>query len=191
MRAHCNPTRMPLITPLVVSQQLVRLDVPLVIGVSVLLLVMAFNGRISGFGGLLLSAGIAAYTVFALRQSRKESAALQAERAQEFGDGATAGRGQRLPLQLALIVAGLALLVLSADCLVGTAVAIARLFGVSELVIGRTIIAAVVTPGGLKVAPARIRFDMPVMIAVALACLPIFATGHLLASREGRCCSAM
>ena len=40
-------------------------------------------------------------------------------------------------------------------------------------------IAAVVAPGGLAVAPALLRFDIPVMIAVALACLPIFASGHL------------
>ncbi len=217
-----------LITPLVVSQQLVRLDVPLMIAVSVLLLVLALDGNISGFDGLLLFAGIMAYTVFTVRKSRKESAAVQAEYAQEFGDGAAAiaGRG-RLPLQIALIVVGLAMLVLGAHWLVEGAVTFARMFGVSELVIGLTIvaagtslpevatsvvaalrgerdiavgnivgsnlfnilaiagIAAVVTPGGLEVAPALIRFDIPVMIAVALACLPIFATGHLIARWEG------
>ncbi len=215
-----------LITPLVVSQQLVRLDVPLLVGVSMLLLVMALDSRVSGFDGLLLAAGIVAYTVFTVRQSRKEGAAVQAEYAQEFGDRDSAGRG-RLPLQIALIVVGLALLVLGAHWLVEGAVAIARLFGVSELIIGLTIvaagtslpevatsivaalrgerdiavgnivgsclfnilaiagIAAMVTPGGLEVAPALIRFDIPVMIAVALACLPIFATGHLITRWNG------
>ncbi len=217
-----------LITPLVVSQQLVRLDVPLMIAVSVLLLVLALDGNISGFDGLLLFGGIVAYTVFTVRQSRKESAAVQAEYAQEFGDGAAAiaGRG-RLLLQIALIVVGLAMLVLGAHWLVEGAVTFARMFGVSELVIGLTIvsagtslpevatsvvaalrgerdiavgnivgsnlfnmlaiagIAAMVTPGGLEVAPALIHFDIPVMIAVALACLPIFATGHMIARWEG------
>ncbi|MDP1708316.1 MAG: calcium/sodium antiporter [Gammaproteobacteria bacterium] len=215
-----------LITPLAVSQQLVRIEVPLMIGVSVLLLVMALDGRISGYDGVLLASGIVAYTVFALHQSRKEAVAVQTEYAQEFGGSATAGRGQ-LPLQIALIIAGLALLVLGAHWLVEGAVAFARMFGVSELIIGLTIvaagtslpelatsivaalrgerdiavgnvigsslfnilaiagIAAVVTPGGLEVAPALIRFDIPVMIAVALACLPIFATGHLIARWEG------
>ncbi len=215
-----------LIVPLVVSQQLVRLEVPLMIGVSVLFLVMALDGRISGFDGMLLFAGIVAYTVFTVRQSRKESAAVRAEYAQEYGDGQSAGRG-RLPLQIALIVAGLVLLVLGAHWLVGGAVVIARHFGVSELIIGLTIVAAgtslpevatsivaalrgerdiavgnvvgsnifnilaiagiasMVTPGGLEVAPALIRFDIPVMIAVALACLPIFASGHLIARWEG------
>ncbi len=215
-----------LIVPLVVAQQLVRIEVPLMIGVSVLFLVMALDGRISGFDGMLLFAGIVAYTVFTVRQSRKESAAVQAEYAREYGDGQSAERG-RLPLQIALIVAGLVLLVLGAHWLVGGAVAIARHFGVSELIIGLTIVAAgtslpevatsivaalrgerdiavgnvvgsnifnilaiagiasMVTPGGLEVAPALIRFDIPVMIAVALACLPIFASGHLIARWEG------
>ncbi len=215
-----------LIVPLVVSRQLVRIEVPLMIGVSVLFLVMALDGRISGFDGMLLFAGIVAYTVFTVRQSRKESAAVQAEYAQKYGDGQSAERG-RLPLQIALIVAGLVLLVLGAHWLVEGAVAFARHFGVSELIIGLTIvavgtslpevatsivaalrgerdiavgnvvgsnifnilaiagIASMVTPGGLAVAPALIHFDIPVMIAVALACLPIFASGHLIARWEG------
>jgi len=215
-----------LIVPMVVSQQLVRLDVPLMIGASVLLWILALDGRISLFDGLLLTAGIVAYTVFAIRQGRKESAVVQAKYAQAFGDGKRTGLG-RLPVQIAFIAAGLVLLVLGAHWLVGGAVAIARLFGVSELIIGLTIvaagtslpelatsimaalrgerdiavgnvvgsclfnllsiagIAALVTPGGLEVAASLIRFDIPVMVAVALACLPIFATGHLIARWEG------
>ena len=65
-----------LIVPLMVSQQLVRLDVPLMIGASVLLWILALDGRIGLFDGLLLTAGIVAYTVFAIQQGRKESAAV-------------------------------------------------------------------------------------------------------------------
>lgn len=211
-----------LITPLVVSQQLVRLEVPLIIGVSVLLLVMALDGGISFFDGLLLFAGVVAYTVFTIRQSRKENAA-----AQESSDGTTTAGGGRLPVQIMFILVGLAMLVLGAHWLVEGAVTFARLFGVSELIIGLTIvavgtslpevatslvaalrgerdiavgnvlgsclfnllaivgIASMVTPGGLNVAPALINFDIPVMIAVALACLPIFAAGHLISRWEG------
>ncbi|MBK5104134.1 MAG: calcium/sodium antiporter, partial [Burkholderiales bacterium] len=128
-----------LIAPLVVSRQLVRFDVPLMIGVSVLLLVMALDGRISRFDGILLIAGIVAYTVFALRQSRRESAALRVEDALS---AATTRAPGSVPLQISLIVAGLALLVLGAHWLVGGALAIARVLGVSELVIGLTIVAA-------------------------------------------------
>jgi len=45
-------------------------------------------------------------------------------------------------------------------------------------------LAAVLVPGGVEVAPAALRFDIPVMLAVAVACLPIFFTGHLIARWE-------
>jgi cation:H+ antiporter len=215
-----------LILPLAVSQQLVRLDVPLMIGVSLLFWIMALDGRIGRFDGLLLVVGIAAYTLFAIRQGRRDGPPIETQHAQEFGAANGAWLG-RLPVQLALIASGLALLVLGASWLVDSAVAIARVLGVSELVIGLTIvaagtslpevatsivaalrgerdiavgnvvgsnifnllgiggIAALVTPGGLEVAPALLRLDLPVMAAVAFACLPIFATGHLIARWEG------
>lgn len=214
------------ITPLVVSQQLVRLDVPLMIGAALLLWVLALDGRIGLMDGLLLTAGIVAYTAFAIWQGRKEGEEIKAEYAQEFGDGKSTWLG-RLPVQVALIAGGLALLVLGAHWLVTGAVAIARSIGVSEVIIGLTIvaagtslpelatslmaalrgerdiavgnvigsclfnllsiagIAALVTPGGLEVAASLLRFDIPVMVAVALASLPIFVTGHLIARWEG------
>ena len=96
-----------LITPLVVSQQLVRIDVPLVIGASVLLLIMSFDGQIGLFDGLLLTGGIVACIVFSIQQGRKESAAVQAEYAQELGAGASPLQGR--PVQIGLIVGGLVL----------------------------------------------------------------------------------
>jgi cation:H+ antiporter len=213
------------ILPLAVSRQLVRVDVPLMIGASALFWIMALDGRIGLLDGLLLVAGIVAYTLFALRQGRQASPAVVAEYAQEFGAGD--GWLGRLPVQLVLIAGGLAMLALGARWLVEGAVAIARVLGVSEVVIGLTIvavgtslpelatsvvaalrgardiaignvvgsnlfnilsiggIAALVTPGGLDVAPTLVRLDLPVMTAVAVACLPIFATGRRIARWEG------
>lgn len=119
-----------LILPLVVSQQLVRLDVPLMIGASLLFWVMALDGRIGRFDGLLLVAGIVGYTLLAIHRGRREVPAIEAQYAQEFG--AANGWLGRLPAQLALIAGGLALLVLGATWLVDGAVAIARMLGVSE-----------------------------------------------------------
>ena len=70
-----------LITPLLVAQQLVRLDVPIMIGVSVVLLLMALNGVIEQWEGAVLFAGIIGYTIFQIVQSRKgkETAAVEAE----------------------------------------------------------------------------------------------------------------
>ena len=46
-------------------------------------------------------------------------------------------------------------------------------------------ISAMFASGGLDVSQAMIRFDIPVMIAVALACLPIFFTGGIISRGEG------
>jgi cation:H+ antiporter len=217
-----------LIAPLVVSQQLVRLDVPLMIAASVLLLLLALDGTIGRLDGALLFAGIVAYTTFLIRQSRRESKAVQAEYDEAFGEHGSPRRGPlQMLLNLGLVVAGLALLVLGSRWLVDGAVAMATALGVSELVIGLTIVAAgtslpevatsilatvrgerdiavgnvvgssiynilailgaaaIVAPGGLPVAPSMLTFDIPVAIAVAVACLPIFFTGHLIARWEG------
>lgn len=215
-----------LIAPLVVQQQLVRFEVPLVVGLSVLVLVMAMDGRIGFFDGLLLASGLVAYTVLVIRQSRREGSAVQAEYEQEFGSGSAGWLG-RLPVQIAFVLGGLGLLVLGASWLVDGAVAIARALEISEVVIGLTIVAAgtsfpelatsivaafrgerdiavgnvigssvfnllgilgvaaIVTPGGLSVAQGLVYFDIPVMIAVAFACLPIFSTGQRIARWEG------
>ncbi|MFN0057763.1 MAG: calcium/sodium antiporter [Planctomycetota bacterium] len=215
-----------LITPLVVRQELVQFEVPLVAGLSVLFLAFAGDGRISKFDGVLLAGGLVAYTAFVIRKSRREAANVLAEYAKEFG-GTAAGWLARLPVQITFIVGGLGLLVLGASWIVESAVSIARALEFSESVIALTIvaagtsipelatsvvaalrgerdiavgnvvgssvfnllgimgIAALVTPGGLSVAPALLFFDIPVMIAVAFACLPIFATGHVIARWEG------
>ena len=44
---------------------------------------------------------------------------------------------------------------------------------------------AAVAPAGIEVSRAALWFDIPVMIAVSLACLPIFFTGHRIARWEG------
>jgi cation:H+ antiporter len=213
-----------LILPLRVAQQLIWLDVPLMIGASCLIMVMALDGNISRVDGVILFAAAILYTIFAIKQGRQESAAVEKEYAAEFGAKANAASW---PMQAVLIVAGLAMLVLGARWLVDGAVQIAKLMGVSELVMGLTIVAAgtslpevatsviasirgerdiavgnvvgsnifnilavlglssIISPTGINVAPAALTFDMPVMIAVALACAPIFFTGHLIARWEG------
>jgi cation:H+ antiporter len=208
-----------IIAPLVVSRQLVWMDVPIMIGVSVLLLLMALDGRVSRLEGGVLALGVVGYTVFLIRQARQEKAA-----AREAADGATL---RTWTVNLAYIAAGLGLLALGARWFVDASIAIARLMGVSELVIALTIVAAgtsmpevatsiiasirgerdiavgnvvgssiynilavlglaaLIAPGGVAVAPAALDFDIPVMVAVAMACLPIFVTGHLIARWEG------
>lgn len=215
-----------LVVPLVVSQQLVRLDVPLMIIASFLLLLMGLDGQISRLEGVILFAGILTYTVFLIVQSRKESsAAVKEEYEQEYGAGVSGTAGY---VRNGLYIAGgLILLVLGARWLVDSAVSIAQQLGLSELVIGLTIVAmgtslpelatsviasirgerdiavgnvvgsnlfnilsvlglsSAVSPAGLAVPDAALVFDIPVMIGVALICLPIFFTGYVITRWNG------
>lgn len=215
-----------LVAPLVVAQQLVRLDVPLMVLLSVLVLLMGLDGRIGTLDGTLLVAGLVGYMVFLFFQSRRETREMREEYAQEFGAGKAGGAAQ-WARDLGLILGGVTMLVLGSRWLVSGAVSIAEYFGVSSLVISLTVIAAgtslpevatslvaslrgqrdiavgnavgsnifnilcvlgltaIVAPEGIGVPSQALRFDIPVMIAVAVSCLPIFFTGQLIARWEG------
>lgn len=206
-----------IVAPLSVSRQLVRLDVPVMIGISLLAWLMASNGVIGRSEGLLLLAGSVGYTVMLLRVGRAEPV--------EQVEGAPAGARGTL-ISIAFVAIGLVLLVMGSRWLVSSATAIARGFGISELVIGLTIIAAgtslpelatsvlatirgqrdiavgnvvgsnifnilailgvsAVVSGGIPISEGVQKFDLPVMTAVAVACLPIFFTGWTIARWEG------
>ncbi|MBK9387550.1 MAG: calcium/sodium antiporter [Planctomycetes bacterium] len=129
-----------LITPLVVQQQLIKIDVPLMVAVSGLAWWMARDGSIDRIEGLLLAGGLLVYVVLCIATAKKEPAAVQAEYAQEFGTE----KQKRVPLwkDFVFIVAGLGLLVLGSRWFVDGAVVMAKALGASELVIGLTIVAA-------------------------------------------------
>lgn len=225
-----------MITPLIVGSRIVRTDIPILIGVSLVLFWFAFNGNISPLEGAILFAGSIVYTVYAIFSARRESFAtgVESDTDGEIGSDSlkdihndNAAKSPHPRISLLLIFVGLAMLVTGAEFLVTSAVAIARWLGVSELLIGLTVIsigtslpeiattvvaafrgmrdmavgnvvgsclfnimvvagaAAVFAPTGLRVDPALIQFDLPVMLAATVACLPIFATGHLIARWEG------
>ncbi|HEY9889634.1 MAG TPA: calcium/sodium antiporter [Candidatus Obscuribacterales bacterium] len=214
-----------LIVPLTVAQQLIRLDVPIMIGVSGLLLVFALDGTLSRPEGLILLAGSVVYTTFLVVQSRRESnTEVQAEYDQEY-----APQGKQTWRQTGwnvfTVLLGLVLLVVGANLLVFGATTIAQSLGVSQLIIGLTIVAAgtslpelatslvasyrgerdiavgnvvgsnifnvltilgvTATIHDVPVARAAVTFDIPVMVAVAIACLPIFYTGNRISRWEG------
>lgn len=216
-----------LITPLVVHQQLVRLDVPIMIGASLLVLLFGWNGAIEKWeGGILVAIGVW-YIIFLIRQSKKEKHKEVLEDYKEAYADDGNPKNDRIWLQIIFVVVGLALLVLGSNFLVDSAVVIAQSLGVSELVIGLTIVAAgtslpevatstiasirkqediavgnvvgsnifnivfilgltaIIAPGGVPVNPAAISFDVPFMIAVAVACFPLFLTGYRIDRWEG------
>jgi cation:H+ antiporter len=216
-----------LVVPLVVAQQLIRLDVPIMIMVSILSWLFARDGLISRPEGAILFAGAISYTLFLMFQSSKEENPDVQEEYAKYGEGANKRSLKSVLSSLFYIAGGLVLLVVGSRWLVDGAIVIARSLGISEVVIGLTIVAAgtslpelatsvvasirgerdiavgnvvgsnifnllavmglsgLVSPNGLPVSQSILRFDMPVMTAVAIACLPIFFTGNLISRREG------
>jgi cation:H+ antiporter len=129
-----------LITPLVIHRQLVRQEVPIMIGASLLIAIMSLDGGIGRFEAALLLGLLVAYTVYLIVQSRRSG-----NEAHEVDLSAvpTSSRWDRhWSVQVLLVIAGLVLLVVGADWLVDSAVAFAQALGVSDLVIGLTIVAA-------------------------------------------------
>jgi len=214
-----------LILPLTVSKQLLRLDVPLMIALSVLVLLLSLNGVISRFEGAVLAAGLVSYTSFLILQSRKEWV-----QPMEANSNYSEKPGSNIKLWFvnsSMAIGGLALLMVGSTWFLDGAVSIAEALGVSETIIGLTIVAAgtsmpevvtsimavirgereiavgnvvgsnifnilgvlgisaMIAPSGLEITESFIRFDIPVMIAVALACLPIFFTGGVISRGEG------
>jgi len=82
-----------LVAPLVVARQLVRLEVPIMIGVSLLLWALAADGRIQWWDGVLLVAGILFYTVWSIARSRREQAGAGAAQGDTAVPGAARTRG--------------------------------------------------------------------------------------------------
>lgn len=217
-----------LIAPLVVNIQLIRQEIPIMIGASLLLLFLGLDGRISWFDSALLFSLLLAYTGFLVVQSRRETQAASVEYTEALAP-TNAASWDRSPLvQVGLVIAGLGSLVHGSQWLVEAAVTFAKALGVSDLVIGLTIVAAgtslpeVATSitaalkgerdiavgnvvgsnifnilgclglsglaagtTGLTVAPSLLSFDIWVMLAVALACMPVFLTGREIARWEG------
>jgi len=131
------------ILPLTIAHQIWRREVPIMIGASLLLVLFGLDGRIARWEAGVLLAGIVAYSVSSIVASRRENAQAQAEAAHgERLDGPVPSGKAGWLLSLGLIALGLLLLVLGARWLVEAAVTIARGLGVSEVVIGLTIVAA-------------------------------------------------
>jgi cation:H+ antiporter len=214
-----------LIVPLVVSQQLVRLDVPLMIALSIIVLILSLDEVFSRGDGLMLVTGLVIYIVFLIYQGRTQGGETKEGPADAPGAETRSSAGW--VKNIGLVLGGLVLLILGSRWLVDSAVSFARYLGVSELIVGLTIVAAgtslpevvtsviaairgerdiavgnvvgssifnimgvlglasVIAPTGIAVSTAVIGFDIPVMIAVALACLPIFFTGGVISRQEG------
>jgi cation:H+ antiporter len=208
--------------PLLVAARVLQREVPTMIGVSLLLWLLAADGVIGKFDGLVLVGLLVVFLMVTVMLERRSA-----------GDGMPGpvsasehSRGGALR-NLGLLIGGLILLVAGAQWLVDGAVAFARTLGVSELIIGLTVVAvgtslpeiatsvlaslrgereiavgnvvgsnilnilgvlgltAVLAPQPVPVPPSALAFDIPVLVATAVACLPIFFNGRMIARWEG------
>lgn len=130
-----------LIAPLIVSRQLIRLDVPIMIAVSAVGWLLAMDGSISFLEGAALFGGIVAYTTFLIVQARREKASATDEYSREYAAKEPPSL-RSVAVNIGLAVAGLVLLVIGSRWMVDGAIALARTLGVDEVVIGLTIVAA-------------------------------------------------
>jgi cation:H+ antiporter len=132
------------IRPIALQQQTLRLDLPAMVGSSVLLVILASDGVLSTWDGLILLAAAIIYTARLLRTAKRQASAESLSREVVHADleePRPAGSRWLVVRDLALTVAGIAVVVVGADWLVTAAVSIADSFGVSETLIGLTVVA--------------------------------------------------
>ncbi|MGQ9822323.1 MAG: calcium/sodium antiporter [Thermogutta sp.] len=232
-----------LAAPLIVSPQLLQWDVPIMIGVSILTYFIARDSVITHPEGGFLLLLMAIYLALSITLARRggSPSAGDAEgggsahprddvaAAASPADSVPARRGRVAALfgQALLVILGVGILMLGAKLFVDGSVELAQAWGVSELVIAVTLVAAATSlpeaatsvmaslrgrrdiaignvvgsnifnilivlglgtlaaKDGMKVAGEAIRTDLPVMIGVAVACLPIFFSQRMVTRTEG------
>ncbi len=215
-----------LFVPLIVHSKVVRVDIPIMIGASLLMAALAaFDRSLDWYDGLILLALFVLYTGWTIVQSRRENRDVKAEFDAEFDGGRSPHTRTFVLKNIALVLAGLGVLVVGARLLVDSGVELASSLGVSDAVIGLTIIAigtslpevatsviatirnerdiavgnvvgsnifnilgilgvaSVIAPLGgdsaLAVKDTIAKFDLPIMVATAVVCLPMLFKGRL------------
>lgn len=127
---------------LIVAQRIIRVDIPIMVLVSLVVFGLSLNNSIGRVEGIALFVGILVYTGWLIRNARKDSSAVMAEY-QESVEELEVEIVERPVWQLiGIIVIGLAALVIGSNLLVNSATDIAESLGVSDLVIGLTVVAA-------------------------------------------------
>ncbi|MFH1760619.1 MAG: calcium/sodium antiporter [bacterium] len=127
-----------IIKPIKVNLQVLRTDAPIMLALSLILVFLLGDSRISRIEGILLTAGICGYTFFTVYMGRKQniqSGELVATTAELKKSGS-------VPFNLFSILGGLAALVLGSRFFVKSAVDFAELMGISQALVGLTIVAA-------------------------------------------------
>jgi cation:H+ antiporter len=120
-----------LFSPMKIHKQILKFDVPVMIIATALLLLFIADRTISRVEGVILTCGISAYLINSVFLARKEKQKVDLQES----------ASSKLWLDIMLLAAGISLLVSGSHFLVEGAVKLARFWGVSEAVIGLTIVA--------------------------------------------------
>lgn len=216
-----------LLSPLAIKNRVIKRDIPIVLSASILLYILSMDGYLTMADGFIILAALMGYSVFIWRQikgDRKSNNLKEVEEAAK--EILEKNAGWFYTKNILLLLVGLVMIVAGSRLMVDAAVTIAEVLGVSELIIGLTIVSIgtslpevatsmaasrkgdadtavanvlgsnlynilltlgltiVVAPGALKVSADAIYFDMPIMILVVIACLPLFWPGKELGRVE-------
>ncbi|MCH7672156.1 MAG: calcium/sodium antiporter [Proteobacteria bacterium] len=126
-----------LINPLRITRQLLRNQIPQMIAASLLLWILLLDNSLDFFDGMILTTALLAFLVYNFRQASAETQDQDIPIAAP--DFSLIARG--IPFDIVLVIVGMALLVYGSNIFVSNAVTIARAVGVSEAVIGLTLVA--------------------------------------------------
>lgn len=210
------------IGPLVVQQRIVRLEVPLLVGISFLVWLIGDDGSIGRIDASVLLTLLGGYTVFLIRSGRRARDAIPTEYKAAYGSTPKASARQWVE-----VAVGSVLLVGGAKLVVSGAVDISRALGVSEMIIGLTVVAVgtslpelvasgvaavrgerdlavgnvigsnlfnllavlgitgVVAARALPIPDDAVIFDLPVMVATAVVCVPLVLARASIGRKEG------
>jgi cation:H+ antiporter len=129
-----------LLSPIAVSRQVIRREIPIMLGSALVLLPMIFGGRLSRFEGVILLVLFLGFITLTVRYSKRTSAMAKNDLDNSRVDESSATM-RKLGVDIFLVIIGLAGLTAGAKMCVEGAVVIGQAVGMSEAVIGLTIIA--------------------------------------------------
>lgn len=121
-----------ILVPLAVKKSVLRKEIPIMLGVSVLLVVLSLDGELSQFDGIFLLVGLGIFAIYTFKDAMK----------QRDNDLETvSSKGNVVLKSIGFIGIGIVLLYFGAILTVDNAVILAKEFGLSEKIIGLTVIA--------------------------------------------------
>ncbi len=124
------------IRPLLVKKMTIKKEVPIMVGIFVVLIAMSIDGILSFFDGIILVLGIIIFTLFAYKSSKKEEGDIE-----EISSVLKLDKVKVFPKSIFLLVLGLSLLTVGAFLTLENSVVIAKSLDITERIIGLTLVA--------------------------------------------------